>query len=242
MKPLKIINVLVLLVMFLWVHPGCKKSEFNWQDIIKINIVAQETDPIRADGISTVTFQAEIDSDSTEKVITFTTTTGSFVGVQNANTIGVPIDDSGLAQAILKVGKSEGTFEVVASVLTFRKKKDLTLDFAHAETLAWESSTLTVSKSGAVTATIKAFLSRGHGSVSEGAPVRFYATQINDQNQEVEVGRFINEIKTTNQVASKTFTADNPNVMLGKPIKIRIEATKDNGEPIETVFYLNVVE
>jgi hypothetical protein len=253
MKPMLNICTIVFIALLL-LNTGCYKGEeFDFSGIITLELIDKDiAEPLvddgklRADGVSKAIFKAHIDPDSTQKSITFSATSGTFEGAQNANSIVVPIDKNGDATATYIVGKVSGNVELVASVLSFRTVfEDFKLEPAHADNLAIESSSGFVSKSGAVMATIKAVLTRNgkRGYVSIGAPVDFSALQFNDQNLQVEVGRLINGVATdASGTASITFAADKPDVLVGRPVTIRVKAKKDNGEYVTKELVLNVIE
>ena len=187
-------SVWVFLGLLLLMNAGCKKIEFDLEHpenfdingIITLKTIPDSIGPISADGISEVTFQAVIDPNSSEKVITFSATSGTFIGAQNTNKIAVPINNNGFAEAELRVGTRPGEVEVTASVLNFRAIVVLELDRAYADNLSGDSSTPSVKTDGSIMAVIKALLSRGEnrGAVSVGTTVTFQATQVSDQNIE----------------------------------------------------------
>jgi hypothetical protein len=253
MKPMSKNSVLLLLSLLLLLNTGCKKfplekpEEFDINTVINLTPIPESLDlnSFRANGFSSVAFKAHIHQDSSEKWIMFSATSGTFVGAQNVNSIVVPIDKNGAAYSTYIVGRKRANVEVVASVLNFRDVKNLDLKIAHADDLFIESSSGFVSKSGLVMATIKAILTRGdnRGWVSIGAPVNFHRFQLNDQKQEVVVGRFLNHVTTdASGTASITFAADVGGVIVGRPVTIRVKAEKDNGEYVTKDLYLNVIE
>jgi hypothetical protein len=248
-------SVLVFLGLLLLMNAGCKDidlglehpEEFDISKIITLKTIPESIGKIRADGITEVTYQAGINPDSSEKVITFSATSGTFIGAQNTNSIAVPINHTGFAEATLRVGTRVVDVEVTASVLSFRAILVLELERACADNLSGESSTSWVKTDGSIMAVIKALLSRddGRGTVSVGTPVTFQATQVNDQNIEVPVGRFLNgnsAITDEKEIATNTFAADTGNVAVGKPVKIKIKTQKDDDSYIEQELYLNVFQ
>jgi hypothetical protein len=222
---------------------ACTDLEKYDNNIISLSI--SEADGIRADGISETTFTATIPVDATERTVTFKTTSGSFVGASGANKIDVIADADGKALATLKVGIKPGNVEITASIGGYTAVCNLILQTAHADKIDGETSALFVKRDGSLQAKLKAILTREVGDVSIGTKVDFFATQLNDQNEGIPVGRFLNkEGMRTNEkgIATVTFAADTTDVIVGRQVKIRMVTDKDDGTKLEFELYLNVIE
>lgn len=245
--------IFIVLIIF---NPGCKGVD--WDDLVTledpanveinglITLACENPDGIRADGISETTFTATITADATKRKITFKTTSGSFIGASGANTIDVIADADGKAMVTLRVGIKPGNVEVTATIDGYRDINDeLTLLPAYADYIDGETSTLFVDKGGSMKANLKAILTRKEGSVSLETEVEFLATQLNEQNEEITVGRFLNkEGERTNDkgIATTTFAADTGDCIVGRQVKIKMVTDKDDGTKLEfDKIRLNVI-
>lgn len=244
--------VLVGLFFILLIGAGCKVyNEEDYKNVNLNNVITltnqRDGETIRADGVETITFTAQINPDTTERKISFSTTSGTFIDSGKTTTIDVLADGSGVAKAKLRVGTKPGGVEVIAKISDYRAVVHFSLQTAHADKIVGETSTKLVKKDGSINAVIKAYLSRHGGAVSVGTEVEFTATQKNAQGQEVEVGRFIGAggdkaRSDANQVATLTFSADKKNVLVREEVKIRIATKTDNNTTIHYMVTVNVIE
>lgn len=250
-------NILILLGLILLFIPECK--QFQWElekpGEVDTNTLITLTGPdddnnhgLMADGHSTFTMVAEIPSDSTQKTITFNVTSGTFPNGSNTYSIDAEEEDGKdnlIARAVYTSGIKKGGVTVTASISDFSDSAFFTLARAYPEKLEVEASIAYAKLDGSIMPVIKATLTRTQGSVSIEAKVDFYAFQVNLQNQEVEVGRFLNKensISNEKGVAVITFAADTRDVIPNQEIKILVKTKKDTASYLEEIFRLYAIE
>jgi len=240
-----ILSVLVFLCIF---FISCSKLEdpasVSIDEILKLSRV--DTTELRADGVSTTMFLAQIPAEADPKMstVTFKTNTGSFLGTSNNDKM-IPIkaDKEGKASATLKMGTTVETVVVSVSISDFVVIKEFELLRAHADKLVGETDNAYVKTDGSVKATLTAILSRTKGSVSAGTEVKFAAIQLNDQNESVNIGRFTDQDKAktdSNGKAQVKFAADTGDVRVDRSVTITMVTVKDDSTQLKFDLLLQI--
>jgi hypothetical protein len=250
-------NILIFLGLILLIIPGCKQIQWELEEPAEVNTNTlitltgpddNENHGLMANGASTFTMIAEIPPDYTQKTITFKATSGTFPNGSDTYSIDAEKEeekDNLIARAVYTSGIKEGGVTVTASISDFSDSVSFTLERAYPEKLEVEASIAYAKLDGSIMPVIKATLTRNQGLVSIGAKVEFYAFQVNLQNREIEVGRFLNkENSSSNEkgVAVITFAADTRDVIPNREIKILVKTKKNAASYLEEIFWLYAIE
>ncbi|MDX6187775.1 hypothetical protein SGQ83_00295 [Flavobacterium sp. Fl-318] len=220
----------------------------NVGEIINLDILDNNGNPIsseiRADGNTILTVKATVNFNSNAiGSIKFITSAGNFLGINNANST-VAINGN-VATIQLKVPKTVGGVYLRAEALTnsnIFKNGTLPLTRAFADNIILEPSRLSIDSSDDLVI-INTYLTRNIGYVSIGSTAQYKAFQLDNNNNEVEVGRFtgLAEAFTNDSslISSVKFVPDTGDINFTEPIIIRVSARNDNDQEIQRSFILN---
>lgn len=186
-----------------------------------------------ADGASTITYRVILDprTDTSIKVVDFTTTCGTFAG---STTYRAPILSDRTASAVLRAGRDVGPCSIKVSVASLSREEKITLVLARPNSMDLELSAYTVDTASNATVTLTVDAMRTIGMPTKDQPVWF--TFEPDTSL---TGLVLPTMKTIDENGNCTATLANPFKRAGAfVIKAKmIAVTGDTLEASRTVVY-----
>ncbi|MEE1963094.1 hypothetical protein V1387_10400 [Allomuricauda taeanensis] len=207
----------------------------------------QQADMVyRADGETIVTLTATVNfNPNTLNQVVFESSDGTFLNASN-NAVIKDINEQNMAKVGLRLPTTSGRIFFSAQVgngPAYFDEKSLDLERAYPDKILIEPAMSSVDKGSSVT--ISVFLLRDVGKVSFETRADFEAFQLDDDNQEVSVGRFTGLVNATTDTDGKInviFFADSPDIDVMQPIIIQVSSMDDSGNSISERITLEITQ
>ena len=217
-------------------------------DIVSLELLDASQNPInespRADGQTLITLKATVNFNQEEfDQVTFEKSAGQFQSVSDDNPIRVT-NETNTAMIDLRLPTIVDRLYLLAKVGTspsYFKEVDINLLRAYPDEIIIQPDKLSMTEND--DNTIKIFLNRDFGMVSQGTPIFPPKSFQLANGEEIEVGRFTGlDGAQTNQngeinIVFRTDTGDiDPNL----PVIIRVSARNDDDNVIESMFSISI--
>ena len=219
------------------------------KDIVTLEVLSENGEPLEspilADGTTKLRLRAKVNFNKDEfNQVVFGKSKGTFQSVEGDNATR-KINSQGFADLFLTVTNEVGKLLLSAEVGSSSKYSDnaeINLQIAYPEELILEPSSTTAAPGSSVDLTV--FASRSNGKVSANTPIRFKAIQIDDNEDEIHVGRFtgLSQAQTDNdgKVSGVKFFVDTNDINETKPIFIFVSSPNNQNEIIQSSVQLTI--